>query len=267
MKNKYMVGEVSKFLNISKDTLRYYDQIGIVTPKKSGKNGYRYYTMDNIVLLTYVLVLKDLDVPLNEIKNILSNNSLESMIKLIGNQKRVVEKKIKELQGIKSTINSLEKAFIQAYNYNNKFEVIESPKFIYKEIGEEIDSTMSTVMDEFRNINGLSEIVYTVIIKNICDIKKIVDNNVFYTVSARIEKFENEFYIGKTNIFEKSKCIHTVIRSSDDIKEIDLMELKKYLKENRFTINGDIIARAIAFEHIDEKPIDYYEVWVPIKEC
>lgn len=37
MKNKYMVGEVSKFLNISKDTLRYYDQIGIVTPKRVGK--------------------------------------------------------------------------------------------------------------------------------------------------------------------------------------------------------------------------------------
>lgn len=34
MNNRYLIGDVAKYLSLSRDTLRYYDKLGIVSPKK-----------------------------------------------------------------------------------------------------------------------------------------------------------------------------------------------------------------------------------------
>ena len=40
----YSIGEVSKLCNVSKKALRFYDEIGIISPDKvSPSNHYRYY--------------------------------------------------------------------------------------------------------------------------------------------------------------------------------------------------------------------------------
>lgn len=41
--NILSIGKVSKLLNISRDTLRYFEQENIVVPKKNAENNYRYY--------------------------------------------------------------------------------------------------------------------------------------------------------------------------------------------------------------------------------
>ncbi|HGM3488157.1 TPA: MerR family transcriptional regulator [Clostridioides difficile] len=37
----YTIGQVSKFLGISRDTLKFYEDKGLVNPKKNDENGYR----------------------------------------------------------------------------------------------------------------------------------------------------------------------------------------------------------------------------------
>ena len=44
MKEFYTVGEVSKIFNIPASTLRYYDDIQLLSPWKTGENEYRYYS-------------------------------------------------------------------------------------------------------------------------------------------------------------------------------------------------------------------------------
>ena len=41
---QYTIGDVSKRLGISRDSLRFYEKKGIITPQKL-ENGYRCYTM------------------------------------------------------------------------------------------------------------------------------------------------------------------------------------------------------------------------------
>lgn len=50
------IRQVSEQLQISKDTLRYYDKLKLVCPKR-GENNYRYYTEQDILDLQYVQVL------------------------------------------------------------------------------------------------------------------------------------------------------------------------------------------------------------------
>lgn len=59
------------------DSLRYYDKLGIVCPKR-GENGYRYYDERDYGLLQYVSVMKYGHFTLSEIKIIVTSLDVES---------------------------------------------------------------------------------------------------------------------------------------------------------------------------------------------
>lgn len=63
------IGEVAKKFNISIETLRYYDNIGILVPKRIGS--IREYTEDDLKELRDILSMKKLMFTLEEIKVIL----------------------------------------------------------------------------------------------------------------------------------------------------------------------------------------------------
>ena len=46
----YKIGEVARLLGLTTQALRFYEQEGVVTPKKS-ENGTRYYDEDQLILL------------------------------------------------------------------------------------------------------------------------------------------------------------------------------------------------------------------------
>ena len=64
----YQIGEVTKFLGITADTLRYYEKEGIVTPCRNPENGYREYSFEDIFLLSDVMFYRSVDMSLEEIR-------------------------------------------------------------------------------------------------------------------------------------------------------------------------------------------------------
>ncbi|MDF2951372.1 MAG: transcriptional regulator, MerR family [Anaerocolumna sp.] len=47
MNKRYQIGELAKELNLNKETIRYYEKIGILNSPKRESNGYRYYSEDD----------------------------------------------------------------------------------------------------------------------------------------------------------------------------------------------------------------------------
>lgn len=88
----YAVGKVAKISGISLRTLRYYDQIGLLSPKKNTESGYRIYTEDDLLKLQQILFYKELAFSLEEISTLVSapdfdrKKALESQIKLLKKQ-------------------------------------------------------------------------------------------------------------------------------------------------------------------------------------
>lgn len=265
MKNRYLIGQAAKFLNISKDTLRYYDKIGIISPRKDNTNGYRYYTMDEVISLTYILTLKGLDIPLDEIKSIIHNNKLSDMVEVIERQKKIIDEKMMELEKMKAAINNFGESFSRAELDLNKFKILENKTIIYKNISEDIDESMVKVVEEFAAYSDLLNVVYTIIIKEEYFKSNDLENN--YCIAMSCENNENKELNNIDGAFEyrKQKCLYTVNRIVEDLIEDHLEVIKRYIFENNIEPCGDIMARHIAFEHENEKPIDYYEIWIPIK--
>ena len=80
MSEKYKIGDVSKLLNIPVQTLRYYEEQGILHPEKNENTGYRYYDAWDLNSLFDAITYRSLDFTLGEIKEIADSDSFEEIL-------------------------------------------------------------------------------------------------------------------------------------------------------------------------------------------
>ncbi len=85
MKNKMLrINEVAKLTGITVRTLHYYDEIGLLSPSEITETGYRLYDEHALDTLQQILFFRELEFPLSDIKEIMSNpgyNKQEALLK------------------------------------------------------------------------------------------------------------------------------------------------------------------------------------------
>ena len=101
------VNEVSKLTGVSIRTLQYYDKIGLLHPAKYTEAGYRLYDDAALETLQQILLFRELEFPLKDIKEIISSpdfdrsKALEQQIELLTLKKEHIENLIDLAKGIK----------------------------------------------------------------------------------------------------------------------------------------------------------------------
>ena len=101
------VHEVSKLTGVSIRTLQYYDKIGLLHPAKYTEAGYRLYDEAALETLQQILLFRELEFPLKDIKEIISSpdfdrsKALEQQIELLTLKKEHIENLIDLAKGIK----------------------------------------------------------------------------------------------------------------------------------------------------------------------
>jgi len=109
---KYQIGEVSKILNLSIRTIRYYEEIGLLNSIKRVEHGKRVYSDEEIRRLKFIKKLKLLGLSLSEmvelehIYRIHKTNTkvLPKLITLLKNNADKVDDRINQLQTLKKEI-------------------------------------------------------------------------------------------------------------------------------------------------------------------
>ena len=101
------VNEVSKLTGVSIRTLQYYDKIGLLHPAKYTEAGYRLYDDAALETLQQILLFRELEFPLKEIKEIIGSpdfdrsKALGQQIELLRLKKEHIENLIELAEGIK----------------------------------------------------------------------------------------------------------------------------------------------------------------------
>lgn len=90
------IGEFSKIAQVSIKTLRYYDQMGLLKPAHIDRyNGYRYYSIEQLVSLNRILALRDLDFSLDQIAELLKLDlSSEALQKMLENKAKELRNRL-----------------------------------------------------------------------------------------------------------------------------------------------------------------------------
>jgi len=103
----WRVNEVSRLTGVSIRTLQYYDKIGLLRPAKYTEAGYRLYDDAALETLQQILLFRELEFPLKDIRKIISspgfdrNKALDQQIELLKLKKEHIENLISLAKGIK----------------------------------------------------------------------------------------------------------------------------------------------------------------------
>lgn len=102
------VHEVSRLSGVSIRTLHYYDEIGLLPAPVTTEAGYRLYDGESLVRLQDILLFRELEFPLKEIRKILSAPDFDRQ-KALEDQIRLLELRSDRLEELISYAKSLRK--------------------------------------------------------------------------------------------------------------------------------------------------------------
>lgn len=86
----YTIGQVAKFLGISRDTIKYYEEKELVKPQQNSENGYRTYNQLDIYNLTTVNFYRELDLEIKRIQEVRKGMSIEEIQRLLEEKEQQV---------------------------------------------------------------------------------------------------------------------------------------------------------------------------------
>ncbi len=124
------IGEFSKICGVSTKTLRYYAEIGLITPDDiNAENGYRYYSIKQLKKMLFINRLKSYHFSLEEIKALVeleADLAEEKIYAAFNRKKREMERELNTLaytlKKMSTDIENLEKG-IPIMSYLDKFDV------------------------------------------------------------------------------------------------------------------------------------------------
>lgn len=153
------VHEVSKLAGVSIRTLQYYDRIGLLHPSKYSNAGYRLYTDTDLGRLQQILLFRELEFPLRDIREIMESpdfdrdKALEQQIALLKLKKDRLENLINfavKVLGVRYTdFSAFDRSRLDEYAARAKAVWGDSPEYReYEEKAKDRTPGENHILDE-----------------------------------------------------------------------------------------------------------------------
>lgn len=246
MGTNFSIGEMSKLHNISVQTLRHYDKIGLLKPSYiNEKTGYRYYSAKHFVILDLIKQCKAMGLSLDEIKELIENyTSFDSILNIISKQKDMIDNKIKELSAVKNNISFLEnrikdslkeginEVFIKS-NEERKFIKYDNTKRYTEEFEIKLSKTLIDMEAKYSSTH--KELAFAISYDDIKENDELIYNNMLISVSHSTPKDDD-------NLITLPKGEYLTLNFDDDYKDTSkyYKKLMKYIEANDIKVSGDI---------------------------
>src|SRR4029077_17490582 len=82
--DRLTIGQVARLSGLTTRALRHYDKLGVLRPAEvADGNGYRLYDRDQVEIARHIRILRELEVPLDEIRRILADPGSEDAARRI----------------------------------------------------------------------------------------------------------------------------------------------------------------------------------------
>lgn len=136
VRKQLTISEVSKLLEISAHTIRYYEKEGLIMPTSRTDGGYRLYDMEALDRFEAVILLRECGIRVRDIKDLLNNYNEDKYTQILDESYDMVSDEIKKLTVIQkklALVRSVRKEFV-----DGEFKRVQKPKIIIMPI-ERID--------------------------------------------------------------------------------------------------------------------------------
>lgn len=258
----YHIRDVSHHLGFTRETLRYYEEIGLISPKREKYSQYRefdFYDMSHLMAIDFYR--KRGFTPI-QIKKLLGADSRQEYEEILGEQMGALKNEIEHLQRM---LRQLEKAR-DFYDYATanigRFEVRTMPVYYVRESIDSISSFQEYKEKVLTYLNLDSEDILSNMVRAITfDEAGYKGSGMYIVMQHPSDKKENY-------LLEGDRCLYTTLiaeNNDNTIMEKMFVLCHQWAKEHQETFRG-IVYIFIRFVILEEQTDEnYYEVWIPLK--
>ncbi|WP_297632671.1 MerR family transcriptional regulator [uncultured Clostridium sp.] len=264
------IGQVSEMLGISRDTIKFYEEKGLINSVKDNENGYRKYSMGEIHNLFLINFYRELNIEIKRIKEIKDNEELIKIDVILKEQEEKLELEIKEKREILKKIKKTRGDYLNIINNIGKFSIKSLGPFkILEEIDERAIEDANEVVKKYKNKlenSGLSKRAHT--LDNLLKEFSFNKEEILGAKHLVIKEIKNK----DKGLFYES-CLYSVIKipviETPEQGEKATMEnfnlFKKKMKEMKLKSLGKVYLKMILGSFENGEEIMYLEAFAPIK--
>lgn len=278
--SEYKIGVISKLLGIPAETLRYYENCGILTPQKDSASGYRSYTPWDLNQLVLCRLYRSFGFSITEVQQMMYDDDEETLYnRLIAREAELLET-INHSQSVIHMLAARRQDLGNLSSSVGRFREEESPEllFLQHRRGNEFDLS-GRVMEMSRKwVQAMPVVSPGILIPQYSDEENSLPG----------QDFEEEYGVTRwgfvvppnstaaalglkleppVEYLPPVKCLHTILSAGDIHTLLPAFgeQVLAPLKEQGVRVYGTALGVPIA--HVQEKGglVRYMHIWVPVK--
>lgn len=269
----FKISAFSRLSKVSLKTLRYYDQIGILKPRKvDGDTGYRYYAADQLLELNRILMYKELGFTLPQITQLLQEDitleNIQGMFKLKRSEiQQIIDTEQAKLARIEERMHLIEKE--GQFETGQEIRIVAEPaqSFLFqKAIGSEED--IPALFRQFdllltTKIRQLIQGPQVVLWKEIDGKEDEFEFEVGYFLTGELQGSPEPFQL--RTLPPEPMMAAMAFHSSSEFDVAACAHLAKWIESNNYQIKENELGRELYLPLSPEQDAQFIEIQIPIQ--
>ncbi len=273
MEDRISITHLAKLRNVTAETLRYYDRIGLFKPVYvDPQTNYRYYSVLQYEKLGTIKELRQLGMTLKEIKEYFNNRSARKSLSMLKNKHNELKNKIENLKLLEKSISEKIDFLSIVINESSKNEVI-LKEFPDREIitfgriiRDEIDLSygfleLENSLEEISPILASNRLGFIISKESIKCLEDTNSNKIFVFTKgkSKVDKRHIKNVKGGTYacIYNSGKPWH---------REESIKKLIRYIKDNGLVVAGYALQVAqVDITVTDILDEECFEIQIPVE--
>ncbi len=257
--NEFQIKEMAKMFSLKPETVRYYNNIGILSSRRNEDNNYRTFDIDDVSNLGTVMLLRSLDIPIRDIQHFHDAADLESLSGALAAQQARIQSQLERLTRRQKDISGFYTYLSGIGDQLNQVTIQPAPRWRGSHLTEKLDITAMTKVyaDLVRDTDYLPFYIFT------------MRREDFYAGAVRYARYglvyeerspqapsSEQFMIGA------AQCARYVFwgNKKEHLRDA-YRETLEWTQRHRFTVTGEIIERFV----FGTPTHTLMELWLPIE--
>ncbi|MGI6507724.1 MAG: MerR family transcriptional regulator [Saccharofermentanales bacterium] len=280
---RFKIGEVSEALSMPRQTIRYFEDMGLVVPIRNKESNHRRYSIYDVYKMTIRKQYKNIGVSIAETETIFKTTRAEDIFNILSKCEAILKKErdLAELRVI--SIEKFKERVRRTETHLNRYLYAKRPAFWKIPHMADKDLLTDSVTNMARQIavELLPLSVYTFTIDtdewldhSISDCRDLEfafcghwDLSIESPFAERVgfDKMPTAQYVP-----EEENCIYTVFKQKEThFLQLDrLRDAMEFINNNRLKVAGDIYGNIVISRHNEEGEYErYFEAWIPVTDA
>jgi len=268
---KYTIGKLAKLLNVSIETIRNYEKLGLISPVRDERNAYRLYNAVDLNVIRRARAYASCGIPLKQSVDLILNGDIGDLVSTLDQVTQSVSDRIAYDMMLLRYLELKRNHLNRISAMENRCAVENSPAMyciIYREgLRFRADTRHQKLYTAWDSMRPFTESMFN------CSRTFLLGGDYEYSHGLCIEKpFADFFGITESEdvrFFPSRKCLYALVAGvyEPQVSKINtaMNLVKRMLDEGGYEIDGDPIGRVVHTSRSRGTFNHYIETWVPIK--